>query len=574
MIARSLKVLLIVLTTGLLSCVRAGDKPLLIHGGVIYTGVKHQPKVEAVLVRDGKVAFAGDLNEARSRAGHHASIDLKGAVAYPGFVDAHAHLAYLGLSARSLELSGASSLQDTQQRLRQWAKTHPSGAITGFGWIETHWPEKRFPTRADLDVVEPRRPVLLTRADGHAAVANSTALALARIDRDTPDPAGGRIERDDSGEATGLLIDLAQELVQARLPSPSPPERRAALKAAAELYAARGWTGMHDMGMDWQDVALLEDLAAQEELPIRVDSYIRQADAERIFASGQRTDPTGLVRLRGIKLLMDGALGSRGAALFEPYADAPSNAGLLLISATELNKLLRRARRARLQVAIHAIGDRGNRLALDAFERTFSDAPAQARDARWRVEHAQILAPADIPRFARIGAIASMQPSHAISDLHFAPARLGPDRLVGAYAWRSLLNSGAVIAAGSDAPVEKGDPLIEFYAAIDRHDLEGFSGPDWQPGQAVGRHDALRMLTWGPAYAVARDDVLGTLEVGKCADISVFSIDLLSAAPRDIPKAHAVMTIVDGRVVYRANESKLDFNELGKMAVEERRKRL
>ncbi len=530
----------------------AAEGSVLIHGGTIHTGIAAHPTVEALLVVDGKVSFAGNLDVARPHAKGAASLDLKGAAAYPGFVDAHAHLAGIGLAAMSLDLTGMPSLQATLDALRNWHAQHLEGAIQGSGWIETHWPEKRFPTRADLDSVVSDRPVYLARADGHAAVANSAALTLAGIDRNTPDPDGGRIERDATGEPTGMLIDKAQDLVAAKLPEPTTTQRRAALKAAVELYASRGWTGVGDLDADWRDIELLRGMAAQGELPIRVNSFIRHADADRILATGPTQDPTGLLRVRGIKLYMDGALGSRGAALFEPYTDAPDTTGLLLTAPAALDDLLRRARQAKVQVAIHAIGDRGNRMALDAMERAFADDPGQAGAARWRIEHAQVLAPTDIPRLARMGVIASMQPSHAIGDLYFAPARLGPERLSGAYAWRSLLDSGAVIAAGSDAPVEKGDPLIEFYAATYRHALDGYAGPDWHLEQAADHAAALRMLTWGPAYAVAQEDELGTLEVGKRADISVFSTDLMTAAPQAIPKAHAVMTIVEGRVVYRA----------------------
>lgn len=529
----------------------AADDVLLISGGPIHTGVAERPQVEALLVRDGRIVFAGDLQEAKAQGSDAVHVDLGGNFAYPGFVDAHAHLASIGLSTLVLDLVGTGSVKELQERLRAWSTEHLEGPIEGRGWIETHWPEKRFPTRADLDAVVPDRPVYLVRADGHAAVANSAALALAGIDRATQDPDGGLIERDASGEATGMLIDTAQGLVGAKLPEPTLQQRREAIHAAAELYASRGWTGLADMAMDWQDVALVEELASRGELPIRVDGFLRQSDAEQVIATGTTEDASGLFHLRGIKLFMDGALGSRGAALFAPYADQPHNTGLLLISEQELEDLLPRAREAGVQIVVHAIGDRGNRLVLDAFEQTYADAPAALADARWRVEHAQVLSREDIPRFAGLGVIASMQPSHAIGDLHFAPARLGPDRLEGAYAWRSLLDSGAVIAAGSDAPVEKGDPLIEFYAAFHRHDLDGYAGADWHPGEAVTREEALRMLTWGPAYGVGREDQQGTLEVGKRADLSVFSVDLMNAEPRQIPSGHAVMTIVDGKVVYR-----------------------
>jgi hypothetical protein len=306
------------------------------------------------------------------------------------------------------------------------------------------------------------------------------------------------------------------------------------------------------MSATLEQVSTLSDMAAQGNLPIRSDHYLRLEDAGAPFAKGPYTDRTGLVRVRGLKLYMDGALGSRGAALLKPYSDAPGS-GLLLTPDETIKDALRRARQSGVQVAMHAIGDRGNRLALNSYEAAFAGAAAGAlRAARWRIEHAQVLAPEDLPRFSQLGVIASMQPSHAISDLYFAPSRLGPKRLKGAYAWQSLLKSGAVIAAGSDAPVEKGDPLIEFYAASYRHALDGFAGPDWHLEEAVARAQALKMLSWAPAFAAFHETELGSLKAGNRADISVFSADLMTCAPSEIPAARCVLTVVDGRVVHSA----------------------
>jgi predicted amidohydrolase YtcJ len=434
--------------------------------------------------------------------------------------------------------------------LRTYAAAHPEGAIVGRGWIETHWPERRFPTRADLDAVVSDRPVFLERIDGHAAVVNSAALALARIDANTADPAGGRIERDAGGAATGMLIDNATGLVERALPAPTTAMVREALRGGARLYASRGWVGVCNMSTSAEEAALFRELAAAGEMPLRADLYLEPENATR--TAELQASPVAHVRIRGVKLYMDGALGSRGAALLAPYNDMPSTSGLLVTPVEELRDHLRRARQAGYQVATHAIGDGGNRLVLDAYRDAFADDPSALAAARWRIEHAQIIAPEDIPRFAQMGVIASMQPSHAISDLHFAPARLGASRLAGAYAWRALLDSGAVIAAGSDAPVEKGDPLIEFYAAAHRHDLTGFAGPDWGLDQAVNRDQALRMLSWGPAFSVFEEGARGTLEVGRRADVSAFSVDLMEAEPAAIPTAQPVLTISDGVVTHDA----------------------
>jgi predicted amidohydrolase YtcJ len=441
-----------------------------------------------------------------------------------------------------------SSIAELQARLKAWSVSQPSGPITGRGWIETHWPEGRFPTRADLDAVVADRPVWLERSDGHAGVANSAALALAGIEASTENPEGGEILRGADRQPTGILIDNAQDLLVPKLPQPDQTMLREALVRANRLYLSRGWTGIHNMSVSATDVQLMNELAASERLALRVDNYLDGA-ARELVERGQSEDPTGRVRLRGIKLYADGALGSRGAALLAPYKDMPNSRGLTLLEIPEALEWMRQAAPRGLQLAIHAIGDRGNRMVLDAYEQF---ARGQQIPQRWRIEHAQVLALEDIPRFAKLGVIASMQPSHAIGDLYFAPARLGAERLHGAYAWRRLLDAGAVICAGSDAPVEKGDPLIEYYAAVHRHALDGFATKDWQLDQRVTRMEALRMLTAAPAFAVGREAELGVLLEGRRADVSVFSRDLMTASPGEILRAKCVLTMVDGRVEYRA----------------------
>ncbi|MET3525108.1 amidohydrolase [Phenylobacterium koreense] len=530
---------------------QAAAQELLIHGGPIYTGTA---KVEALAVKDGKVAFAGPLAQARAAVPGAQDVDLAGAAAFPGFVDAHAHLSGVGFREMTLSLEGTPSAAALTERLKTWAAEHPgTEPISGRGWIETHWPEKRFPTRADLDAAVPDRPVALTRADGHALVANSKMLALAGLTAGTEAPSGGQILKDASGQPTGMLIDNAMDLVAGKIPPPTPAQRAEAVRRGADLYASRGWTGLHNMSVEAAEVADQKALAAAGKLSVRIDNYLRPEDGAQVLSAGPSQDPTGLVRVRGVKMYMDGALGSRGAALLAPYSDAEGT-GLILTPRAQIDAALAKARASGAQVAIHAIGDRGNRIVLDAYQQAFADDPASLKAARWRVEHAQILAPEDLPRFARMGVVASMQPSHAIGDLYFAPARLGEDRLKGAYAWESLLKTGAVIAGGSDAPVEKGDPLVEFYAAAYRHDLAGNAGADWGLDEAVTRAQALAMFTTGPAYAAFREAELGQLAPGRPADISVFSVDLMTAPFADIAKAHAVMTIVGGKVVYEARK--------------------
>jgi hypothetical protein len=307
------------------------------------------------------------------------------------------------------------------------------------------------------------------------------------------------------------------------------------------------------MSADPKDLALIENLSDAGDVAIRVYNAVEPSGLAALAASGARASKNGRVVTRAVKLYMDGALGSRGAALLAPYSDKPDTDGLLLMTPEEGAALLARAKGAGIQVSTHAIGDRGNRLALDLYERALAGADAKA--LRWRIEHAQVLDPTDIPRFAQLGVIASMQPSHAIGDLFFAPARLGSQRLAGAYAWRSLLDSGAVIVGGSDAPVERGDPAIEFYAAVARRGLDGTQTPDWRPEEKVARAEALAMFTSAPAYAAFREDDLGTIEIGKRADFTVFSKDIMTVPEPEILKAKAILTVIDGDVAFRA-ESK------------------
>lgn len=533
----------------LAACAPGGAPDLIIYGGPIYTGVT-EAAVEALRIRDGVFAVVGSLADARANARGAREIDLAGAAAFPGFTDAHVHLTGVGAAALTLDLVGATSISDLQARLRAYAASHAEGPIYGRGWIETHWPERRFPNRADLDAIVSDRPVLLERVDGHAAVANSAALQLARIDNATANPAGGSIERDAAGAATGMLIDNATGLVQSQFPPPTATMVREALQQGARLYASRGWTGVHNMSTSLAEAQLFQEFAAAGDLPISADIYLTPDDAAAVLERGPYGE--GAVKVRGIKMYMDGALGSRGAALLAPYSDANASTGLLVMPVEQVADIIRRAKEKNVQITTHAIGDRGNRLVLNAYRDGFASDPEALRAARYRIEHAQIIASEDIPRFAAQGVIASMQPSHAISDLHFAPARLGPERLGGAYAWRALLDSGATVAGGTDAPVEKGDPLIEFYAATYRRDLSGFAGPDWHEEQVVTRTEALRMFTAAPAFATFSENERGAIEVGKRADVSVFSVDLMNAEPAAIPTALPVLTVSGGAVTHEA----------------------
>lgn len=520
---------------------------LWISGGPIYTGVAERPTAEVVVVQDGKIAFVGSPDTVRLRLNPGTeTIDLKGAALFPGFTDAHAHLRGIGERELSLNLEGAKSAAEAVARVKTYlTERRPSGPVWGRGWIETGWPEGRFLNRSDLDLIAPDRPVLLVRADGHALVANTAALKAAGIDETTAVPEGGEILKGPDGKLTGMLVDNAMALVRKLQAPPTEADRRAAFDAAFRVEAAYGWTGVHAMSVAWSDVGLLEAMNAEGRTPLRVYNAVDAEQAGPLFAGGPRATPDGRIVTRAIKLYEDGALGSRGAALFAPYADAPGTTGLVRTPPEAMRKAMSQAKASGIQVAAHAIGDRGNANVLDLM------AEQAASDRRWRIEHSQIVRPADIPRFTALKVIASMQPSHAIGDLHFAPARLGPDRLAGAYAWKSLLEAGAVVVGGSDAPVERGAPLIEFYAAVARKDLTGFSGPDWRPQEALSRAEALKLFTSAAAYARFAEAELGTIEVGKRADLTAFSVDLMTAPEAEIPKGHAVLTVVDGRIVYR-----------------------
>jgi predicted amidohydrolase YtcJ len=523
----------------------AGD--ILIHGGPIHTGVDAAPEAQAVLIRDKTILFVGDLATAKAKAAKETrDIDLKGATAFPGFVDAHAHLTGIGLRELTLNLDQTQSVAELVAAVKAYAAAHPDGAIYGRGWIETHWPEKRFPNRADLDAAAPGRVIVLGRSDGHASVASSAALAKAGVTKDTVAPAGGQILKGPDGALDGMLIDHAQALVAAVIPPPSEATKRLALEKAGALYASRGWTGLGNMSVDAGDLKLLTALASEKKFSLRVDNYMDPSGAAEVLAKGPFDDATGLIRVRGIKLYMDGALGSRGAALLEPYSDA-EGLGLQLTEHDKGLALIKAAKAVKAQVAMHAIGDRGNRMTLDWFQ----DALAGDATARWRIEHSQIVSDPDLPRFKALGVIASMQPSHAIGDLYFAPARLGQARLHEGYRWKDMLDSGAIVAAGSDAPVEVGDPRIEFYAAVYRHSLTGFANADWHLEEAVSRQQALKMLTWAPAYAAFAEGSRGTLAAGKKADVTVFSKDLMTVAPAEILTAETVLTVVDGVVAFQ-----------------------
>ncbi len=529
-------------------------------GANIYTALDASPRINAVAVKDGVITYAGnstDKDWCMIHAGDNPKlVELGENGMYPGFTDAHGHFIGIGLRELTLNLEGTESVTDLRNKLKSAVKeAEPDATLYGRGWIETHWPEGRFPNRGDLDDIAPSIPLILERADGHAVVVNSAALQAAGITRDTKSPFGGDILKDQAGEPTGMLIDKASNLVADLMPVNDDLRIQIAMKKASDLYASRGWTNIHSMSFDPKAVDMIKTASMSNDVNIRVYASTDIGNGFITSDFAQNQDSKNLITRRSIKLYSDGALGSRGAALLAPYDDDPDNIGLMLTTYETIMPVLHTALRDGIQVNTHAIGDKANKLVLDWYEEAFATIPASERavaDPRWRIEHSQILDIEDIPRFAQLGVIPSMQPSHAIGDLHFAVDRIGPTRLAGGYAWRSLIDSGSIIAGGTDAPVEVGDPRIEFYAAINRKDLKGYSNENWYPSEKVTRQEALKMFTAWPAYAAFEENRLGTIEVGKAADFTIFDRDIMTIPAPEILNAQTIMTIVNGVPVFKS----------------------
>jgi predicted amidohydrolase YtcJ len=526
---------------------------LVVTNARIYTADDDRPLASAMAVVGGRIAFVGS---ARGAAVFHGPgtrvLDLGGRTVIPGMVDAHGHVMGLGVSLREVDLVGANSYEEVIARVVARAKASPEGTwILGRGWDQNVWPGQRFPTHAALSRAVSDRPVWLTRVDGHAGLANARAMEAAGITAATPDPEGGRIVRAATGAPTGVLVDNAQGLVERRVPRPTRDEARQALLAAVKEANRWGLIGVHDAGATRETIDLYEELARSGRLDIR--AYVMVGDdsatLDHYFSRGpQSALYDGRVWVRAVKLYADGALGSRGAALLEPYSDDPGNRGLLVSRPEHLRDVTVRALRAGFQVCTHAIGDRGNRVALDAYEAALREVPAA--DHRFRIEHAQVLAPEDIPRFAQLDVIPSMQASHQTSDMYWAEQRLGPMRIQGAYAWRSLLETGVVIPNGSDFPVERVNPLISFHSAISRQDARNWPAGGWHPEQRMTRTEALKTMTLWPAFAAFQEKDMGSLTAGKYADFVVLDQDIMRVPAAAILKTRVLATYVGGRAVY------------------------
>jgi len=502
----------------------------------------------AVAVEGSRITAVGSPDELlRLRGPQTRLIDFHGGTIVPALTDAHGHLVGLGFALANVDLRGCNSPKDCADRIRTVLTSAAPGAwIQGRGWDQTRFPDKQFPTRAALDAVAPNTPVFLRRIDGHAAWANSEALRRAKITRQTPDPPGGRIHHDARGEPTGILIDRAEDLVQRAIPLPGDAEIEAAIFRAQDLLASQGLTSIHEMGIDSQTAEVYRRLARAGRLKLRVYAHWsgEPRSLEEAFHRGpERGGPDDLFTLRAIKLYADGALGSRGAHLKAPYTDDPQNSGLVLTPPNEIEATARRALGAGFQLSTHAIGDAANHDVLEAYARA-GVTPA----ARFRIEHAQITDPADIPRFAQLGVIASMQPTHATSDISMAEARLGHARLAGAYAWRRFLDAHVHVAFGSDFPVELSDPRLGLFAAVTRTDLDGQPPGGWLPDQKLTIAEALHGFTVEAAYASFEEDWRGELRPGQVADLTLFDGPLDS--PAHILHQKPLLTVVGGHIVF------------------------
>ncbi|MBV8200939.1 MAG: amidohydrolase [Acidobacteria bacterium] len=525
---------------------------ILVHG-VLYPVASPGRLAGSVAVRGGRIVYVGEDAGALALRGPATQvIDLDGRAVTPGLIDAHSHLKGLGAALDQVDLGGAASYEEVVRRVRAAAAGLPPGAwIFGRGWDQNLWPDKRFPEHQALSRAVPDRPVWLARVDGHAALLNARAMAVLGIDAATRDPQGGRVLRDAAGQPTGVLIDRAMGL--ARLPAPTAADRERRLAAAASHCVALGLTTVTDMGIGQEDYEAYAALRRAGLLPLRAALFVAD-DAALLahwFARGPEIDPAARVTVRGVKLYADGALGSRGAALVEPYSDDPANLGLLVSTGAHLEAVARQAAAHGFQVAIHAIGDRGGLVALDAMERALRAAGGPTSERRFRLEHAQVLRLQDIERLARLGIIASMQPTHATSDMPWAKDRLGEARLAGAYAWRKVLAAGGRLALGSDFPVESADPRLGIYAAVTRQDLAGRPPGGWLPGERLSREEALRGFTLDAAWSLFLEREVGSLEIGKRADLVVFAADPMTVPALEIPTAAVDLTLVDGKVVYR-----------------------
>jgi predicted amidohydrolase YtcJ len=525
--------------------------------GAIHTLDAAKPFVEAISTAGGRILETGSSAEILTRlAPGVRKVDLRGRTVIPALTDAHAHFMGYAMNSTKLDLTVTSSLDGILEMVSgKLVSAQPGSWILGRGWDQNDWPDARYPEKAALDRIAPDNPVYLVRICGHAAFVNSAALRLAGITRDTADPPGGRILKDAGGEPSGVLLDEAMQLVDRVIPSRTRAEKKELLAAAARNCLAAGLVGVHEMGMTAEAVSVYREIYEAGEFPFRITGYLLPDDpgnALFLDTGPLEGEGDGLFRIIGAKFFADGSLGARSAALLADYSDDPLNRGILMKSPEELYGEIRPWREKGFQIAVHAIGDAAVREVLDVYERL--GAAGLSVDARNRVEHAQVISPRDLPRFAALGAIASMQFKHCTSDMPWAQARLGPERIVGAYAWRSLMDAGVRLPGGSDFPVEPINPFLGIYAAVTRQDASGNPDGGWQGAQRLTVEEAVRAFTVEAAYAGRMETVTGSLSPGKLADFVVISADVLSMPPVEIPRTRVLATVLGGKIVYSSKD--------------------
>jgi predicted amidohydrolase YtcJ len=534
----------------------SGQAPdLILHNARIYTMVADRPTAEAIAMRGDRITRVGTNADVLALGGSTTRVvDVSGATIIPGLQDAHGHFTGLGASMQSIDLRGTTTYEQVVGLVRNRAAAARAGEwIVGRGWDQNDWPDKQWPTNELLSAASPNNPVYLTRVDGHAGLANRRAMDLAGVSEATADPAGGRLIRGAGNQPSGVLIDTAQALVSSKIPPVGNAQLEEQILLADRETRRLGLTLVHDAGTDGRTVEAYKRLIDAGRLKTRLYVMLRGPlpTLQQAFDQGPIADyGNHRLAVRAIKVVADGALGSRGAAMLEPYSDEAGTTGLLTTPPDEVYAQTLAASKAGFQTAIHAIGDRANRLVMDIFERVQREVPASGA-LRMRNEHAQILDRAEIPRFATLNVIASMQPTHATSDMPWVPARIGRERMEeGAYVWRKLMSSGATIASGSDFPVELANPMLGFHAAITRQDPAGQPPSGWMPGERMTREEALASFTRNAAFAAHAETRLGTLEAGKLADLVVLSKDIMRVAPPEILTTTVRMTIIGGEVVY------------------------
>ena len=536
---------------------RAAEPPadLVLRGGVVHTVDARRPRASAVAVRGDRVVAVGADAEVAALVGPRTRVvELAGRAVVPGFDDAHAHLLGIGAQRLDVELTGAPTFDEVVARVAAAVRARRPGEwVRGRGWHEGKWATpargavRGFPTHAALTAVSPDNPVVLERADGHAVLANARAMALRGVTRETKPPAGGEVIRDGDGAPTGVFVDNARSLVEP--PERTPEEQARALELAMDECLSKGVTSLTDAGASLETIALYRRVDARGGLRIRLNVMAGGLGVMKALGAPTVPPPGGMLTVRTVKVYADGAIGSRGAALLEPYDDDPGNRGLLVTPPDEILAAARWALAHGFQAGTHAIGDRANRVVLDAYETAFRERP-DVKDPRFRVEHAQVLDPVDIPRFGRLGVLASMQGIHCPSDRPWVPARLGEARLAGSYAWRRLLAAGARILNGTDAPVEDVSPLRNFHATVTRQDERGNPPGGFDPDQKLTRDEALRTMTLDAAYGSFEETVRGSIEPGKLADLVVLSQDILSVPDAKLVETQVDLSIVGGRVLY------------------------